>query len=94
MEIMNAPIINTSNQNENLILRSEENGQLNTNVNQYFVEKKDQSSMENETFNIRFFYCNLMVGSLSFFFLIISIFPLYVIPNLDYYLRIAFASSF
>ena len=40
MEIMNAPIIIISNQNENLIFPSEENGQLNTNVNQYFDEKK------------------------------------------------------
>ena len=90
---MNSPIVNISNQNENLI-QSEQIRQQNANVSQYFVEKNDQSSIEYKTFNIRFIYCNVMVISLSIFFIMVSIFPMYVIPDLDYYLRIAFVSSF
>ena len=46
MELMNTPMNNNiSNQNENLI-QSEQNRQQNINVNQYFIEKNDQSSLE------------------------------------------------
>ena len=92
MELENNAIINISNQNENL-LPPEQNKQKNINPNQYFVDKRVQSSRENNTFNIRFFYCNLIVCSVSFFLLSVSIFPMFVIPNLDYYLRLAFAST-
>ena len=93
MEFMNTPNINISNQNENLIFQSEPNKQLNTNVNQYLVEKSDQPTEKYKTFNIKFNYCNMLTYSLS----IISFFPCMSLPlgitSLDYYLRISLGSS-
>ncbi len=37
MEFMNTPMNNILNQNENLIIQSEQNKAQNINVNQYFV---------------------------------------------------------
>ena len=90
MEFMNTPMNNISNQNENLI-QSEQNSQQNLNVNQFFVEKSDQSS--NDTFIIRFICCNVLVYTLSILVLLGCLIPVIVIPNLDLYLRIVIGSS-
>ena len=92
MELMNTPINSISNQNENLI-QSEQNRAQNINVNQYFVEKNDQSSKENNTFIIRFICCNVIVYTFSILILLGCLIPVIVIPKLDLYLRIAIGSS-
>ena len=59
------------------------------NVNQYFIERNDQSSKE---FVIRFISRNIFVYSLSFFVILFSIFIPSIFPNIDSYLKIAYAS--
>ena len=91
MELMNTPINNISDQNENLI-QSEQNRAQNINVNQYFVEKHDQSSKENNTFIIRFICNNVSVYTFSIIILIGCLMTAILIPELDLYLRIAIVS--
>ena len=90
MELMNTPMNNISNQNENLI-QTEQNRQHNVNINQYFVEKDGQPS--NNTFDIRFICCNVLVYTLSILVLLGCLIPVIVIPNLYLYLRIVIGSS-
>ena len=88
---MNTPMNNNiSNQNENLFFKSYQNMQQNTNVNQYFIERDDQSSKE---FVIRFISHNIFVYSLPFLVILFSIFIPSTFPNIDSYLKIAYASS-
>ncbi len=44
MEFINSPTSNISNEKENLIFQSSPDGQQNIDINQFFVEKKGQSS--------------------------------------------------
>ena len=87
---MNTPMNNISNQNENLI-QTEQNRQHNVNINQYFVEKDGQSS--NNTFDIRFICCNVLVYTFSILVLLGCLIPVIVIPNLDFYLRVIIGLS-
>ena len=92
MELMNTPMNAISNQNENLI-QSGQNGQQNTNVNQYFVEKSDdKSSIEYNTFIIRFIGFNIVIYMLSILILLGLLIPAMVILKLDLYIRIAMIS--
>ena len=87
MELMNNPMNVISNQNENLI-QSGQNRQQNTNVNQYFVEiKDDQSSKKYSTFYIRFICINIAVYVYSICILSGFLIPAIIVPKLDLYLR-------
>ena len=93
MELMNTPMnFNISNQNENLI-QSEQNRKQNINVDQYFVEKNDQSSLEYNTYTIRFIFCNSIVYLTSFFSLLGSLTLITLFHELDLYVKIAIISS-
>ena len=91
MELLNTPMNDISNQNENLI-QSEQNKVQNINVNEYFVDKNDQSSKEYSTFDIKFICCSVFVYLLSIFVILGCLIPVMVLPNLDLYLRIAICS--
>ena len=92
MELMNTPMNAISNQNENLI-QSGQNGQQNTNVNQYFVEKSDdKSSKEYNTFIIRFICRNIFIYLISISIFLGLLIPAIVIIKLDLYIRIAMIS--
>jgi len=91
MELLNTPMNDISNQNENLI-QSEQNKVQNINVNEYFVDKNDQSSKEYSTFDIKFICCSVFVYLLSIFVILGCLIPVMVLPNLDLYLRIAIGS--
>ena len=86
---MNTP--NFIYQNENLI-QSEQNIQQNINVNQFFVEKNHQSSIEYNKFVIKFTN-NFLVYPLSILILLGFIIPAMVIPKLDLFIKIAIISS-
>ena len=89
MEFMNTPMNNILNQNENLIIQSEQNKAQNINVNQYFVENNAQSSKEYSTFDIKFDCSNIIAYTLSIVFILACLISVIVVSNLDIYLRIA-----
>ena len=91
MELMYTPMEATSNQNENLI-QSGQNRQLNTNVNQYFVVSDDQSCKEYNTFIIEFdcFDSNVLKFSILILFFLGGTIPVELIMlKLEIYLIIA-----
>ena len=88
MEMMNTPINTNENGNENLI-QSEQNRTPKANINQYFVEKSDQSSEENNTFAINFYNCNFVVYILTFHLIMPFLIPAIIIPGLPLYIRMS-----
>jgi len=75
MEFINSPTNNISNENENLIFQSSPDGQQNVDINQFFTEKKYQSSDGNNRFVIKYFFL-VYIG----FFLLLLVFLITPIP--------------
>jgi len=87
MDLINSPINDNSNEYENLVTNSEQNGPQNLNDNEFLFENRDQSSKDDNRFIIKFrchyFYICIYSTIISFF-----IFVTIVASNSDKYERI------
>jgi len=88
MDLITSPINNISNENENLIIQSEPDGQQNANIDQYYSKKKDKLSDINNRFAINCNYCCFAVISISSIILLGTIIPTILLPKLELYERI------
>ena len=61
MDLINSPINNISNEKENLVTNSGQNIVQNSNIEQFLVEKKEQTSEDNNRFIVKFIYYYILV---------------------------------
>ncbi len=88
MDLNNSPINDNSNEYENLVTNSEQNGPQNLNDDEFSYENRDQSSKDDNRFFIKFrchyFYICIFSTIISFFILFAKLLLLQI--NMEEYL--------
>ena len=86
MKSSDNPVIENSNQNENLIKPQQQNNQPNIDVNQFFFERNKPS--ENNKYTITFLLYRILVPSLVIPLLCATIVPVTVVKGVKLYIKL------